>query len=396
MRQATAATAPVRSERNNEYTDENVMMKQQTKTKTVNETPLLHCVKGIALAAVSANKAAVSALVLLLLTAEASASSFFFSTGVPDGKIATLSRPAGPGKLQSETADDFVLTEAVVINQATFVGLLPLGSPLGNIGNVEIEIYHVFPADSDVNRIPAVPSRANSPGDVEIESATRNGLEGSLSFAANVLASSFTAANSVVNGINSAPAEFTSGEGSATGEEVQITVSFNPPIALPAGHYFFRPDVLFNGGDFLWLSAPRPIVSPGTPIAIDLQSWIRNDALSPDWLRIGTDITHQGPFNAAFSLSGETDLDGDGVADSLDLCPGTGAGAIVDGNGCSLDQLAPCDGPASGGAWKNHGQYVSAVARAADAFLAQDLITPDEADEIVAQAAQSACGSSGK
>jgi len=25
--------------------------------------------------------------------------------------------------------------------------------------------------------------------------------------------------------------------------------------------------------------------------------------LAPDWLRIGTDITHQGPFNAAFSLS---------------------------------------------------------------------------------------------
>ena len=26
--------------------------------------------------------------------------------------------------------------------------------------------------------------------------------------------------------------------------------------------------------------------------------------LDPDWLRVGTDITHQGPFNAAFSLSG--------------------------------------------------------------------------------------------
>ena len=28
--------------------------------------------------------------------------------------------------------------------------------------------------------------------------------------------------------------------------------------------------------------------------------------ISPDWLRIGTDITHQGPFNAAFSLTGTT------------------------------------------------------------------------------------------
>jgi PEP-CTERM motif len=28
-------------------------------------------------------------------------------------------------------------------------------------------------------------------------------------------------------------------------------------------------------------------------------------SLAPDWERIGTDVTHQGPFNAAFSLSGD-------------------------------------------------------------------------------------------
>jgi hypothetical protein len=62
-----------------------------------------------------------------------------------------------------------------------------------------------------------------------------------------------------------------------------------------------------SAGDFLWLSAPRPIVPPGTPFAADLQSWIRNDgagALAPDWERIGTDVTGQRPFNAAFSLTG--------------------------------------------------------------------------------------------
>jgi hypothetical protein len=64
-----------------------------------------------------------------------------------------------------------------------------------------------------------------------------------------------------------------------------------------------------TGGEFYWLSAPRPITPPGVPFPpgfTDLQSWIRNDALDPDWLRVGTDITHQGPFNAAFSLSGDT------------------------------------------------------------------------------------------
>ena len=73
-------------------------------------------------------------------------------------------------------------------------------------------------------------------------------------------------------------------------------------------HVFFRPEVdLGSAGNFLWLSAPKPIMAPGTPFATDLQSWIRNDgpsALAPDWSRIGTDITNQGPFNAAFSLTG--------------------------------------------------------------------------------------------
>jgi hypothetical protein len=62
-----------------------------------------------------------------------------------------------------------------------------------------------------------------------------------------------------------------------------------------------------TGGDFLWLSAPKPIVPLGTPFNPDLQSWIRNDGtggLAPDWERIGTDATNQGPFNASFSLNG--------------------------------------------------------------------------------------------
>jgi len=215
---------------------------------------------------------------------------------------------------------------------------------------------------------------------------------GSLSFTATLVSSSFTASNSVVNGINKKPGQRTNGEGPVTGQEVQITVRFNPPISLPADNYFFRPEVLLDSGDFLWLSAPKPIVAPGTPFAADRQSWIRNDDLAPDWLRIGTDITGQGPFNAAFSLSGETDADGDGVADSLDQCPGTPTGEIVDAEGCSIDQLAPCSGPASGGRWKNHGQYVSTVARVTEVFLAQGLITVEQAEEIVAQAAQSNCG----
>ena len=327
---------------------------------------------------------------LVLLAGQASAASFSFSTGDPDGKIGTLSRPPSTGQIQTETADDFILSETTLIRLATFTGLIPSGASLDSILNVEIEIYHVFPGDSDTSRLLAVPTRANSPGDVEIDSATRDGADGSLSFTPTLVNASFTVANSVVNGINKSPNQKTNGEGAVTGEEVLITVTFNPPILLPADHYFFRPEVLLSDGNFLWLSAPKPTSPP--LFTGDLQSWTRNDDLAPDWLRIGTDITAQGPFNATFSLFGETDADADGVPDSLDLCPNTPQGAIVNADGCSIDQLAPCAGPASGGVWKNHGQYVSTVAHVAEDFLALGLISHDQKGAIVAAAAQSKCG----
>jgi hypothetical protein len=384
------AFAPVRDAELNQIQLQ-VMKNEQNKSKITNEGSAA----GRLVGAISAKQTAVSALASLLLLSQASAEPFFFSTGNPDGKIATLSRPASAGKLQTETADDFIVTNSIVINEATFTGLIPSGASLSSIGQVEVEVYHVFPLDTAFPLSGNVPNRTNSPSDVEIDSATRDSVAGSLSFAATLVSPSFTASNSIVNGINKQPGHRTNGEGPVSGQEVQITVRFNPPISLAANHYFFRPEVLLDNGDFLWLSAPKPIIAPGTPVtpaSSDLQSWIRNDALAPDWLRIGTDITGQGPFNAAFSLSGETDADGDGVADSLDQCPGTPAGAIVDAEGCSIDQLAPCDGPVSGGAWKNHGQYVSAVAQVTEVFLLQGLITVEQAEAIVSLAAQSNCG----
>jgi PEP-CTERM motif-containing protein len=237
----------------------------------------------------------------------AMATPFFFSTGNPDGLIATLSRTASPGKLETETADDFVTTAGqTVITNATFTGLLVGGATPANIKNVEIELYHVFPIDSTNPPDGRVITRANSPSDNNFAAA--DGALGQLTFTTTLLNSSFTAANSVINGIHALPNQFTGGEGAVTGEEVQINVTFITPFVLGPDHVFFRPEVdLGNAGNFLWLSAPKPIVSPGTPFAPDLQSWIRNDGpgtLAPDWERIGTDVTNQGPFNAAFSLTG--------------------------------------------------------------------------------------------
>jgi hypothetical protein len=247
------------------------------------------------------------------------ADSFVFTTGNTDGLVATASRPgpAAGANQETESADDFVLTQQTRITSATFTGLIPLGVPLSDISQVVVEIYRVFPLDSDVGRTsgpptfstPQVPTRVNSPSDVEL--VDRNsGTPGDLSYTTTLLTSNFTAGNSVDTGINPKPNQTTNGDGPVTGQEVRINVTFDLPFDLSPDHYFFVPQVLLNTPDdhFLWLSAPRPIVSPGTPFPAgftDLQSWIRNDALSPDWLRVGTDIVNGGPFNATFSLAGE-------------------------------------------------------------------------------------------
>lgn len=237
------------------------------------------------------------------------ATPFFFSSGNPDGLMATGSRPSASGKIEIETGDDFVVGGGTLkLTSATFQGLLPVGSQLSNISQVVVEIYRVFPNDSTNPPSGNVPTRVNSPSDVAFDS--RDSGSGTLSFTPGIQASSFTAANSVLNGINRLPNQKTLGEGAVTGQQVQFNVVFNTPFVLPADHYFFVPQVQLASGDFFWLSAPRPIVPPGTPFppgATDLQSWIRNENLDPDWLRIGTDIVGAGAFNAAFTVNGDLD-----------------------------------------------------------------------------------------
>jgi hypothetical protein len=250
----------------------------------------------------------------------AAADTTFFSTGNPDGKIATATRPALDGKFEIESADDFVLTHSTSVTDATFTGLITGG---GSVGDVRVEIYRVFPALSDVGRTsgpptfstPEVPTRVNSPSDVELED--RDIASGNLKFTTTDNGS-FTAANSVQpGGIHPIPNQTTKGDGPVTGEETVFNITFTTPFLLPADHYFFVPQVQVTGGEFLWLSAPKPIVPPGIPFPpgfTDLQSWTRDDIspnnLAPDWLRVGTDIVGKNAngvaptFNAAFSLSG--------------------------------------------------------------------------------------------
>ena len=230
-------------------------------------------------------------------------------TGSPDGLMAMASRP-GPAtgaNQETEAADDFITTIPRTLTQATFTGLLPAGvNPNTDIAQVVVEIYRVFPKDSDTTRTPNVVTRANSPSDVEFDD--RNSASGNLTFTTTLLNTSFRAGNSVDTGIHPAPNQTTMGEGPVTGQEVQFNVTFTKPFLLPGDHYFFVPQVLLSNANnhFLWLSAPKPITGGTGPFVGDLQTWIRNDQLQPDWSRVGTDIVGGAPapqFNASFSVT---------------------------------------------------------------------------------------------
>jgi hypothetical protein len=238
---------------------------------------------------------------------------FFFSTGLPDGKAATISEPPDTHNhnVEFETADDFVLNTETKIDHASFTGLLTGGATTRDVDNVFLTVYRVFPNDSDLTRTPQVPTRVNSPADNEIDNF--DSAVGDLRFHSRVLSPSFTAQKSVSTAAKISAGS--GGNGQATGEEVQFDVTFNAKLDLPAGHYFFVPKVGLKdtapaAADFLWLSAPRPIAPPGTPFpagATDLQSWMRFDpGLAPDWLRVGADIIGGTTFNGSFSLSGQT------------------------------------------------------------------------------------------
>jgi len=260
---------------------------------------------------------------LIMLVGTPAFADVIYNNLTPNNLMATAVRP-DTTPFEIEAGDDFFLATGARINSAAFTGLLVPGTGgTPAVSQVLIEIYRVFPNDSNVGRTsgpptfstPQVPTRVNSPSDVAFDS--RDSAAGQLTFSSSVVSGTFTALNSVQpGGIHPLPGNpATGGNGPLTGQEVQINVSFATPFSLPPDHYFFVPQVLLtNGGEFFWLSASRPISGAGTtpfpPGVTDLQTWTRDADLDPDWLRVGTDIVDTvnvataPTFNAAFSLDG--------------------------------------------------------------------------------------------
>src|SRR5207247_4684057 len=81
------------------------------------------------------------------------------------------------------------------------------------------------------------------------------------------------------------------------------------------------------------------------------------------------------------------DSDGDGVPDGLDQCPNTPVGAAVNAEGCSIEQLCPCDGP-----WRNHGEYVHCLNAVTALFHKDGFITDAGRRALLKQGTSSECG----
>ena len=91
----------------------------------------------------------------------------------------------------------------------------------------------------------------------------------------------------------------------------------------------------------------------------------------------------------------DSDIDNDGVAnDYPDLCLFTTLGDVIDPQtGCALEELVPCDSPmGTNDGWRNHGKYMSSIAKASKKFVEDGLMTEGEREALMGSAGSSTCG----
>jgi len=81
------------------------------------------------------------------------------------------------------------------------------------------------------------------------------------------------------------------------------------------------------------------------------------------------------------------DSDSDGVPDFRDQCANTSLGSLINSDGCSIEQLCPCEAP-----WRNHGEFVTRMQSVLKDFSEAGLITIAQQRELFRAAAESDCG----
>lgn len=84
-------------------------------------------------------------------------------------------------------------------------------------------------------------------------------------------------------------------------------------------------------------------------------------------------------------LENPSDCDNDGVPNAQDSCMGTPPGALVNSNGCTLEQLCPCHG------WLAHSEYVECIERVSAEFESAGLITSQQRADLLESAQDADC-----
>ena len=191
-----------------------------------------------------------------------------------------------------EAADDFILTSTTTLTSATFTGLVPQNA---SVADVVVEIYRVFPKDSDVTRTsgpptfstPQVPTRVNSPSDAAFASRDNAGAELVFPPATSAPSPLPTACSRAA----SIPSPTRHGrQRPVTGDEVQFDVSCSRPVFCwtpgslfrAAGSTFHRRFSLVVGAQ---ADHGRRHAFLAGSAGLD-----RDEDLDPDWFRVGTDI----------------------------------------------------------------------------------------------------------
>jgi hypothetical protein len=90
-------------------------------------------------------------------------------------------------------------------------------------------------------------------------------------------------------------------------------------------------------------------------------------------------------------FGGVFDADGDGIDDSIDLCPDTQAGAIINAAGCGLTQLCPCEG-INGEPWAHQGEFIRCAVQGTRDFHKAGLAPRKELRQTLGSMIRSGCG----
>jgi hypothetical protein len=230
-------------------------------------------------------------LSVLFVALGATHAATLFDTGAPDGSVAAQSGARlGFTYTGFSTADDFILLNDSFVSGGTFTGLITPPIAFTDIVNVTIGIYSVSPTDAFGNPNP-------SPGGLL---ATRASASGQITYTRES-SDVDTATRTVPTATRPIP---------FFGGGLTIDFAFPDPILLPAGHYFFSPQVVVTNvvpgppepGSFYWLSAPWPVGDPATDYSASFRG--NGDIGPPFWIPLSYAL-QDGPYNTSFSLRGE-------------------------------------------------------------------------------------------